>query len=209
MTEVYASVQGESTHVGKPCVFVRLTGCPLRCVWCDSAFTFTGGDVRDISDVVDEATAFGIHTIEITGGEPLVQPSVIPLMQFLIDLGHEVLLETSGALSIEKVPEEVHIILDVKCPDSGESARNMWSNLNHLNERGELKFVIASREDYEWSRDQIRERALQGRWPLLLTPVWGEQDPAKLVEWLLEDGLHARLGLQLHKVVWPSDARGV
>jgi 7-carboxy-7-deazaguanine synthase len=186
-----------------------LTGCPLRCVWCDSAFTFTGGEVRDLDDVVAEAHAFGIHTIEVTGGEPLVQPSAIALMQRLLDLGHEVLLETSGALSIEAVPKAVHTILDVKCPDSGEEARNLWSNLEHLSERGELKFVIASRADYDWSRDQIRQRGLEGRWPLLLSPVWGQQDPAQLVDWLLADRLNARLGLQLHKVVWPSDARGV
>lgn len=209
ITEIYASVQGESTHAGKPCVFVRLTGCPLRCTWCDSEFTFTGGIVRDLDDVVAEATAHGIHTIEVTGGEPLVQPTAIPLMQRLLDLGHEVLLETSGGVSIEGVPSEVHTILDVKCPDSGESHRNLWENLDHLSDRGELKFVIASEADYRWSRDQIRGRGLEGRWPLLLSPAWGLCAPEDLVTWMLQDGLNARLGLQLHKVVWPPDARGV
>ncbi len=209
ITEVYASVQGESTHVGKPCVFVRLTGCPLRCVWCDSEFTFTGGQVRDVDEVVAEAHALGIHTVEVTGGEPLVQPTAVPLMQKLLDLGHEVLLETSGALTIEAVPDGVHIIMDLKCPDSGEVARNHWPNLELLRPKDEVKFVIASRADYEWARDITREHAIDARCPVLFSPAWGAVEPAKMVDWILEDGLNVRFQLQLHKVVWPSDARGV
>ncbi len=167
ITEVYASVQGESTHVGKPCVFVRLTGCPLRCVWCDSEFTFTGGQVQDVDDVVAQAHALGIHTVEVTGGEPLVQPTAITLMQKLLDLGHEVLLETSGALTIEAVPDGVHIIMDLKCPDSGEEARNHWPNLELLQAKDEVKFVIASRGDYEWARDTVRNHGIDARCPVL------------------------------------------
>lgn len=209
VTEVYASVQGESTHVGKPCVFVRLTGCPLRCVWCDSEFTFTGGEVRDLDHVVAEAHAFGVRTVEVTGGEPLVQPTAIPLMQRLLDLGHEVLLETSGALSIAEVPREVRVILDLKAPDSGESHRNLWENLEWLQPHHEVKVVLASRRDYEWARDVVRERRLTERCVVLFSPVWGAVEPRDLVEWILEDGLDVRFQLQLHKVVWPPDARGV
>jgi 7-carboxy-7-deazaguanine synthase len=143
VTEVYASVQGESTHAGKPCVFVRLTGCNLRCVWCDSVFTFTGGTYRDLEGVVAEAHAFGIHTVELTGGEPLVQKNAIPLMQRLLDLGHEVLLETSGSRPIDDVPDGVKIILDLKPPDSGEARANLWENLPLLDPDDEVKFVIA------------------------------------------------------------------
>ena len=209
ITEVYASVQGESTHVGKPCVFVRLTGCPLRCVWCDSEFTFTGGQVRDVDQVVAEAHALGIHTIEVTGGEPLVQPTAIPLMQKLLDLGHEVLLETSGALSIADVPDAVHVIMDLKCPDSGEEARNHWANIELLRSHHEVKFVIASRRDYEWSRDVVREHALNERCECLFSPAWGDVDPKELVDWILEDRLPVRFQLQLHKAIWPPDERGV
>ena len=209
ITEVYASVQGESTHVGKPCVFVRLTGCPLRCVWCDSEFTFTGGQVRDVDQVVAEAHALGIHTIEVTGGEPLVQPTAIPLMQKLLDLGHEVLLETSGALSIADVPDAVHVIMDLKCPDSGEEARNHWANIELLRSHHEVKFVIASRRDYEWSRDVVREHSLNERCECLFSPAWGDVDPKELVDWILEDRLPVRFQLQLHKAIWPPDERGV
>ena len=164
---------------------------------------------EDAKQWIDEVDPTGRMTVSVTGGEPLVQPTAIPLMQRLLDLGHEVLLETSGGVSIAAVPAEVHTILDVKCPDSGESHRNLWENLDHLSDRGELKFVIASEADYQWSRDVIRERGLEGRWPLLLSPAWGLVDPKDIVEWMLRDGLDARLGIQMHKVVWPSDARGV
>lgn len=209
MTEIYSSLQGESTHVGKPCVFIRLTGCNLRCTWCDSTFTFTGGDWRELDDVVAEAHALGIHTVEVTGGEPLLQPAAIPLMQRLLDLGHEVLLETSGSLSIERVPEAVHVILDLKPPGSGEVERNLWSNLDRLRPHHEVKIVIASREDYEWARERIREHALNERCVVLLSPAFGLVDTRALASWMLEDRLPARFNLQLHKVVWDPDARGV
>jgi 7-carboxy-7-deazaguanine synthase len=209
VSEVYASVQGESTHVGKPCVFVRLTGCNLRCTWCDSTFTFTGGTYRDVDEVVAEAHAFGIPTIEVTGGEPLVQKTAIPLMQKLVDLGHEVLLETSGSRSIADVPEAVHVILDFKPPDSGEERANLWENVELLKPHHEVKLVIASRRDYEWARDKVREHRLAERCVVLMSPVWGAVDPKDLVAWILEDRLPVRFQLQLHKVVWPPDQRGV
>lgn len=209
ISEVYLSVQGESTHVGKPCVFVRLTGCNLRCRWCDSAFTFTGGTVRPLPEVVAEAHAFGVPTIEVTGGEPLLQPAALLLMQQLLDLGHEVLLETSGSKSIAEVPEEVRVILDLKPPGSGEAPRNLWSNLELLDPWDEVKFVLADRSDYEWSRAVVREHRLADRCVVLFSPVWGELDPAQLVAWILEDRLPVRFQVQIHKVVWDPAARGV
>ncbi len=209
ITEVYLSVQGESTHVGKPCVFVRLTGCNLRCSWCDSVFTFTGGAWRDIDAVVAEAHAFGVHTVEVTGGEPLVQRAAIPLMERLLALGHEVLLETSGSRPIDDVPDGVHVILDLKPPDSGEVASNLWTNLDLLDAGDEVKAVIASRRDYEWARDQVVSRRIAERCTVLFSPVWGAVVPKDLVAWILEDHLNVRFQLQMHKVVWPKDERGV
>ena len=210
VTEVYASVQGESTHVGKPCVFVRLTGCNLRCSWCDSTFTFTGGVHRTVEDVAHQAHQFGIHTVELTGGEPLVQRNAVPLMECLLELGHEVLLETSGSRSIADVPPGVHVILDFKPPDSGEARANLWENVPLLQAKDEVKFVIASRGDYEWSRDVTRAHALHERvGAVLFSPVWGSVEPRDLVDWILADNLPVRFQLQMHKVVWPPDARGV
>lgn len=209
ITEIYASVQGEATHAGKPCVFVRLTGCNLRCRWCDSSYTFTGGAVRPLEEVVAEAHALGVHTVEITGGEPLLQRAAIPLMERLLALGHEVLLETSGSRSIAEVPAAVHVILDLKAPGSGEVDKNLWSNLEHLRPHHEVKLVLASRADYEWARDVIRARDLAARCTVLLSPVWGELDPKALVGWMLEDALPARLNLQLHKFIWGADVPGV
>jgi 7-carboxy-7-deazaguanine synthase len=209
VTEIYPSIQGESTHAGKPCVFVRLTGCNLRCTWCDSVFTFTGGAWRELDAVIDEAHAFGIHTIELTGGEPLLQPAAIPLMERLLAQGHEVLLETSGSLSIAAVPEAVCVILDLKPPDSGEVERNLLSNLPLLRPHHEVKFVIASRRDYEWSRGVVREHALAERCTVLFSPAWGRVPLADVASWILEDRLPVRFQVQLHKVVWDPDARGV
>lgn len=210
VTEIYASVQGESTHVGKPCVFVRLTGCNLRCTWCDSTFTFTGGEHRDLEGVAQEAHRHGIHTVEVTGGEPLVQRNAPALMQRLLDLGHEVLLETSGSRSIADVPDGVRIILDFKPPDSGEDRANLWENVDLLRTKDEVKFVIASRADYEWSRDVVRRHALDEKvGAVLFSPVWGQVRPVDLANWIVEDRLPVRFQLQLHKILWPADARGV
>lgn len=207
--EVYASVQGESSWVGLPCVFVRLAGCNLRCTWCDSEYTFTGGEHRSIDDVVDQALGFGIGLVEVTGGEPLVHRQAIPLMQRLLDRGAEVLLETSGSRDISTVPDGVHIILDLKPPDSGELAANLWSNIEHLTGDDEVKFVLASRRDYEWSRDAIQRLGLDQRCGVLLSPATGLIDPADIVAWMLEDAVPARFQLQMHKFVWPAEARGV
>ena len=209
MTEIYASIQGESTHVGKPCVFVRLTGCNLRCTWCDSTFTFTGGTWRPIDDVVAEAHALGVHTVEVTGGEPLVQRGAIPLLQRLVDLGHEVLLETSGSRPIDEVPPEVHIILDLKPPGSGEARANLWSNIPLLRAKDEVKIVIASREDYEWAREVVQRHDLTQVCPVLFSPAWGHVGLQELASWILEDRLKVRFQLQLHKVVWGADTQGV
>jgi 7-carboxy-7-deazaguanine synthase len=210
LTEVYPSVQGESTWVGLPCVFVRLTGCNLRCTWCDSTYTFTGGVRRSIVDIVDEVVATGIPLVEVTGGEPLVQKSAIPLMQALLDRGLTVLLETSGSRDITHVPDGVHIILDFKPPDSGEARANLWANVPLLREKDEVKFVIASRGDYEWARAATREHQLDRRVrAVLFSPVWGKVDPKDLVAWILADHLPVRFQIQVHKYVWPPEQRGV
>lgn len=208
--EVYASVQGESTWVGVPCVFVRLAGCNLRCTWCDSTFTFKGGAHRAVADVVEDACAYGIDVVELTGGEPLVHRAAVPLMEALLARGKTVLLETSGSRDIAPVPAGVHVILDFKPPDSGEERANLWSNVPLLRRKDEVKFVLASRRDYEWARDRIREHALDEKaGAVLLSPVWGKVDPKDIVAWMLEDRVPARFQVQLHKVVWPPDERGV
>lgn len=207
--EVYTSVQGESTFAGRPCVFVRLAGCDLRCSWCDSEFTFTGGDYRSIDDVLEDVLAQGVDLVELTGGEPLVQRQSPRLLQRLLDSGLTVLLETSGSRDISVVPDGVHIIMDLKAPDSGECEANRFSNLDHLDAEDEIKFVLASRRDYEWARDTLRGRGLAARCTVLLSPAWGLLEPEELVRWMLEDRLDARFQLQMHKVIWPENARGV
>ena len=207
--EIYASVQGESTFAGLPCVFIRLAGCNLRCTWCDSEFTFTGGVHRRISDVVAEVAGFGINLVEVTGGEPLAQRTAIGLMSGLCEAGHRVLLETSGSLDISAVPEGVVTIMDLKPPDSGEVDANRMENLDLLRPHDELKFVLASRRDYEWSCALVREHGLDKRFTVLFSTAFGLLDPALVSEWLCEDKLAVRLQLQMHKFIWPSDARGV
>ncbi len=207
--EIYVSVQGESTWSGLPCVFVRLAGCNLRCTWCDSEFTFTGGEHRSIASIVEEVRSHGIDLVEVTGGEPLAQRQCLPLMQALLDAGHTVLLETSGSLSIGDVPEGVHVIMDIKPPGSGEVEANDWDNIGRLRKGDEVKFVLASREDYEWSRDLVREHQLERRFPVLFSTVFGSLDPALVSDWLCADQLPVRLQLQMHKYIWPPDARGV
>lgn len=209
ISEVYASVQGESRWVGLPCTFVRLTGCNLRCTWCDSVFTFKGGEHRSIDAVIADVEALGIPLVEVTGGEPLAQRQCIPLMRRLLDRGYEVLLETSGSLDISRVPEGVHVIMDLKPPGSGEAAKNRWQNLDYLQPKDEIKLVLASREDFEWARDRIREHRLSERCPVLVSPVFGSLDPRELVEWTLAERLPVRVQVQLHKVIWPPEARGV
>jgi len=208
ITEIFHSIQGESSHAGRPCAFVRLTGCNLRCRWCDSEYTFTGGEQMSVDDVVKQVKDYGCNMVEITGGEPLAQKEELDLMKRLCDEGLEVLLETSGSIDIEPVDKRVTIILDIKCPGSGEAGRNRWENLQHLKPDDEIKFVIADRADYDWARKVIDERNLN-RWTVLLSPVWGEMHLKSLAEWMLADRLPARLQTQLHKHIWGAEARGV
>jgi 7-carboxy-7-deazaguanine synthase len=208
VTEIYLSLQGESSHAGKLCSFVRLTGCHLRCSYCDSAFAFHGGRRMAIADVVAEVERLGSPTVEITGGEPLLQPGVYPLMDALLDRGLEVLLETSGAIDVRLVPPAVHKIVDLKTPSSGECDRNDYRVLESMNENDELKFVIGSREDYEWARAQVWTRHLATKpFAILYSTVYGKLAPTRLAEWLIEDRLPGRLQLQLHKYLWDPNAR--
>lgn len=207
VNEVFLSVQGESSRVGLPTVFVRLTGCPLRCRWCDTEYAFHEGANRSVADLVDDVRRHGARHVCVTGGEPLAQPDVHALMRALLDAGHEVSLETSGALDTAPVDPRVRVVMDLKCPDSGEVGRNRWANLAHLRAHDELKFVLASRADYDWMREVLQREGLTQRCGVLASPVWGELDPARLAEWILADQLDVRLQVQLHKVLW-QDARG-
>jgi 7-carboxy-7-deazaguanine synthase len=209
VNEIFHSIQGESTHAGRPCVFVRLAGCNLRCEWCDTAYAFHEGTPMTVEEVVRRVAAFGCPLVELTGGEPLLQPDAIPLLRALLATGVEVLLETSGSLPIDGVPEGVARIVDVKCPGSGESAKNLWENLDALRPGDELKFVIRDRDDYDWAVERVRARRLDLRCPILFSPVEDVLDPARLAAWILEDRLPARLQVQLHKVLWPDVLRGV
>jgi 7-carboxy-7-deazaguanine synthase len=202
VTEIFHSLQGETSRVGLPTVFVRLTGCPLRCVWCDTAYAFSGGELLDLGDILGRVAAFGCNTVCLTGGEPLAQKEAIGLLAALCDAGYSVSLETSGALDIGAVDPRVSRIVDLKAPDSGESAKNRWENLDLLTPHDELKFVLASREDYDWAVAACRQRRLFERCPVLFAPVQGQLDPALLALWLLEDRLPVRFQLQLHKVLW-------
>ena len=208
VTEIFHSIQGESTHAGRPCVFVRLTGCNLRCRWCDSEYTFTGGTKMELDVVLGRVRAYGCNLVEITGGEPLAQPESLQLIERLCDDGFEVLIETSGSIDIAPVDRRAKIILDVKCPGSGEVEKNRWENLAILRDHDEIKFVIADRADYEWSKQVIAGRNLGAR-TVLMSAVWGELDMKSLAEWMLADRLPARLQTQLHKHIWGADVRGV
>lgn len=207
--EIYRSVQGESTFAGLPCVFVRLSVCDSRCRWCDTPHAFNEGKLLPLDQVVARALAFACPLVEITGGEPLLQDEVFALMTQLADQGSRVLLETSGAHDIRPVDPRVHIILDLKCPDSGECAGNLWANLDVLKPTDEIKFVVASRLDFDWATEVIRERALAQRFTVLLSPAFNLVEPIQLANWLLESGLQVRMQLQLHKFVWDPHERGV
>jgi 7-carboxy-7-deazaguanine synthase len=202
LTEIFYSLQGEASRAGLPTVFVRLTGCPLRCTWCDTTYSFTGGEPATVESVLAEVGKYPARQICVTGGEPLAQKDSLSLLTALCDAGYDVSLETSGALDIAGVDPRVARIMDLKAPDSGELARNLWSNLDVLNPRDEIKIVIASRGDYEWARDVLRERQLDRLCPVLLSPAGGLIEPRLLAEWILEDGLNVRFQLQLHKLLW-------
>lgn len=210
INEIFHSIQGESTHAGRPCVFVRLTACDLRCSWCDTPYAFTEGQKASVDDVVAEVERMGCKLVEITGGEPLLQKDVYSLMERLVESGHTVMLETGGHLSIADVPAPVIRVVDVKCPGSGESEKNYWPNLDLLTKRDEVKFVIRDRGDYEFARDVVAKHTLVERaGAVLFSPVHGVLAPKDLAAWILADGLEVRLQLQAHKYIWGADVRGV
>jgi len=219
ITEIFYSLQGESTRAGLPCVLIRLTGCQMRCTWCDTVYSFHGGAWRSRTSVLEEVAAFGCPLVEVTGGEPLQQPGALPLMRALCDAGYEVLLETGGGLDISSVDSRVRRILDIKCPGSGEEENNHWPNLDLLTERDEVKLVLAGRGDYEWARDLVRKRRLHELCAVHFSPVHELPEasdlspsglsPRDLAGWVLEDGLQVRVQLQLHKLLWGAETRGV
>lgn len=207
ITEIFSSIQGESSRVGLPTVFVRLTGCPLRCVWCDTEYAFQGGEYRAVEAIVEDVKQRGLRHVCVTGGEPLAQKACVTLLAALCDAGLSVSLETSGALDISRVDPRVSRIMDLKAPGSGEAARNRWDNIPLLNAHDEVKIVLADRADYDWAKARIDEHRLAERCAVLLSPVQGRLDPADLAGWIVEDRLPVRFQLQLHKLLW-NDARG-
>jgi 7-carboxy-7-deazaguanine synthase len=215
VTEVFHSIQGESTWAGYPCTFIRLTGCPLRCVWCDTEYSFYGGAKMSLDDLVAKCDEIGTNLVEITGGEPLIHRNAFVLARMLLDHGYTVLVETSGAIDVSPLDPRVHKIMDLKCPGSGEESRNLWSNLDHLTNRDEIKFVIKDRADYEWARDVVLNRGLADKKrsgtlrEILFSPVWDSVDFQELAQWVLEDHLPVRYQIQLHKVIWGANVPGV
>lgn len=207
VTEIFHSIQGESSRVGLPTVFVRLTGCPLRCVWCDTEYAFSGGELLPLSGILQRVAGFDCTTVCVTGGEPLAQKNCLALLVALCDAGHSVSLETSGALDIGGVDPRVARIVDLKAPGSGEVARNRWENLGLLTAHDELKFVLASREDYDWALAACRQHRIFECCPILFSPVQGQLDPAQLAQWILDDRLPLRFQVQLHKLLW-GNAKG-
>jgi len=210
INEIYQSIQGESTWAGQRCAFVRLTFCNLRCNYCDTEYAFYEGKKQTLKEIVDLVAAFDCPLVEITGGEPLLQKNVLPLMSILCDAGHTVLLETSGAHDISEVDPRVRRIMDLKTPGSSEVDKNLWSNIEHLTLLDEVKFVIGSREDYEWSREKVGRFDLIRRChAVLFSPIFGRIDPRQIVEWILADKLEVRFQLQMHKFIWTPAQRGV
>jgi 7-carboxy-7-deazaguanine synthase len=208
VNEVFLSIQGEGSRAGRPCVFVRLTGCPLRCVWCDTAYAFHEGTSREEEDLLAELRLFPPRLLCLTGGEPLAQPAAFPFVRRLLDDGWEVVVETSGHVALESLDRRAVAIVDVKTPGSGESERVNWESMDQLREADEIKFVIADRADYEWSRDAVLGRQLAEHHTVLFSPVHGVLDPGLLGRWILDDGLAVRLQVQLHKYLWPGVTRG-
>jgi 7-carboxy-7-deazaguanine synthase len=209
INEIYSSIQGESSYTGLPCIFIRLTGCNLRCTWCDTAYAFHKGHDLTVEETMKKVEIFSLPLVEITGGEPLIQEDVYPLMDKLLEKGYRVMLETGGALPIDKVPEKVIKILDIKCPGSGEDKKNHLENLKFLAPHDEVKFVLLNRADYEWSRDLLKKHDLSTSIQVLFSPVFDKLDLKDLSGWILEDRLPVRLQTQLHKVIWDKNAIGV
>ncbi len=210
ISELFTSIQGESTYAGQPCGFIRLVGCNLRCVWCDTGYAFEGGNTRTIQEILETAASWRLPLVEITGGEALLQPGCVPLAQALLEAGYITLLETNGSLPIDVLPNGVVRIMDIKCPGSGMSDRMHWPNVEVLTKQDEVKFVLANRADYDWALEVLQRYSLAARCKAIhLSPVSGMLDPAQLAVWMLEDLPPARLQLQLHKIIWPADMRGV
>ncbi len=209
VTEIFHSIQGESTHAGRPCLFIRLTGCPLRCTWCDTEYAFYGGREMSLDEVIAQVREAGCPLVEVTGGEPLSQPDAYPLLTRLCDEGYEALLETSGAVDTAAVDPRVRVILDVKCPGSGMTDRMHWPNVARLSSKDEAKFVIKDRTDYEWAREVVLREDLPSRCTVLFSPVFGAVEARHVAEWVLADRLPVRFQLQMHKYIWAPDMRGV
>lgn len=207
ISEIFYSLQGEARDAGKPTVFIRLTGCPLRCVYCDTEYAFYGGDWIHIDKIMEKVSFYRTRHVCVTGGEPLAQKRCHGLLTHLCDAGYQVSLETSGAIDVSRVDQRVSRVVDIKTPDSGEQERNLWDNLDVLTRHDQLKFVICSRQDYDWVLAEIRSRDLEQKFDILISPAWGQQDATELADWVLQDQLAVRLQLQLHKILW-GDVRG-
>ncbi|HWU82300.1 MAG TPA: 7-carboxy-7-deazaguanine synthase QueE [Methylophilaceae bacterium] len=200
--EIFHSLQGESSRIGLPTVFVRLTGCPMRCVYCDTEYAFTGGGNMTLDEIMDKVASYGTRYVTVTGGEPLAQKACFNLLKALCDAGYEVSLETGGAIDTSDVDPRVAVILDVKTPGSGEMANNVWANLERLKSRDEVKFVLCDRADYDWAKQVMMERGISDRCSVLFSPVYGQVDPTALADWILQDKLPVRMQVQLHKILW-------
>ena len=209
INEIYYSVQGESTHSGCPCIFIRLTYCNLRCSYCDTEYAFYDGKDKEITDIMSEIKRWDCNLVEVTGGEPLFQDECIDLLNELVNSNYEVMLETGGSLSISDVPKKVVKIVDFKCPSSGMVKKNLWSIVNDLQSHDEVKFVIGNREDFDWAKDRITEYSLDKICTLLFSPTFGEIDPQQIVEWILAENLPVRMQLQMHKMIWSPEEKGV
>lgn len=209
ITEIYASIQGEAAFSGFPCTFIRLTGCPLRCKWCDTVYGFEGGKDFTQEEVLAKVAEFGLHHVELTGGEPLAQAGAVPLMQALVDRGHRVMIETGGSEPIENIPQAVHIIMDIKCPGSGMAEKNRWANLDFLKPSDEIKFVVASRADFDWALEVSRKNKLDERCQLIFSCAFGLVQPKDLADWMVAEKGPGRMQLQMHKYIWHPRAKGV
>ena len=209
VNEIFFSIQGESTRAGCPCAFVRLAQCNLRCSYCDTEYAFYEGEEMFTEDIIRQVNEYPTDLVEITGGEPLLQSAVFPLIKRFLDDGKKVLIETGGSIDVSSVDSRAILIYDIKCPDSGMMDKNLWENLSHLKPNDEVKFVLGSRRDYEWAKEQLVEWNLVGSHPVLFSPVWDQVTPRELAEWVLQDGLQVRLQVQLHKILWGHGVRGV